>query len=295
MMSGQDQERLFTRLIRKSEQFYATYATLKTLQNRIALCRGRDLDAYYDMIERFANGARPIIHESVKMLIRDFINVKRQVGTAAEKSFYGSSAWGGDDGVLAFVRRLLYNRPVMFYLPEDIFLRRKSTDAARGGFEEIHNRVDRLAEHISYPEMEISALVSMSVPTLFINAGGRNNSGRRGDPGTFQPQGVYTGCVGARLEKANVMEWRHLVVTRDQNTEANGYGNSTNDLARQLKVWADFYGIVAFPTYATVAHLERNNPADFRLRYVNENGAYWTPTTAAALKIRLTASWLDWD
>ena len=100
----------------------------------------------------------------------------------------------------------------------------------------------------------------MSVPTCFINAGGRYNRAQKDVKGSYERYGVLTGCVGARLEKPNVMEWKHLVISRQQNTVENGYGpvNDSNDNSRLLGLWAKFYGLDYFPTFDEVVAAERD-------------------------------------
>lgn len=79
----------------------------------------------------------------------------------------------------------------------------------RGGFEDIVNNTEEtvpktpllIKDYISYDEMPISALVSASVPTFFINSGSRTNYAQKSRVKNYQEKGIYTGCVGARLEK----------------------------------------------------------------------------------------------
>ena len=63
---------------------------------------------------------------------------------------------------------------------------------------------------MGYDEIAISALVSVGGPTQFLNTGDRYNCGRLDEEGTFVPHGVYVGCVGARFERPNRMEWQHM-------------------------------------------------------------------------------------
>jgi len=84
-----------------------------------------------------------------------------------------------------------------------------------------------LKDYLSYGEMQVSALLGVSVPTHFINKGDRKNRGIMGKPGTYEKKGVYVGQVGTRLEN-DVMEWRHIVITPKQNTTKNGYGPSNS-------------------------------------------------------------------
>ena len=81
-----------------------------------------------------------------------------------------------------------------------------------------------LADLQSYDEMALSALVGVSVPTHFINEGARRNHGIRGSPASYESRGIMTGLVGARFEQRGEMEWKHMLITREQNTAANGYG-----------------------------------------------------------------------
>eukprot|EP00004_Rigifila_ramosa_P000873 TRINITY_DN10891_c0_g1_i1.p1 TRINITY_DN10891_c0_g1~~TRINITY_DN10891_c0_g1_i1.p1 ORF type:complete len:320 (-),score=34.96 TRINITY_DN10891_c0_g1_i1:411-1370(-) len=99
---------------------------------------------------------------------------------------------------------------------------------------------------MSYDEIGLAALVSVSSPTFFINNGSRGNCAQPGRPGTFQPWGIYVGMVGCRFERQSVMEDQHMNITRSQNTKANGYGPGGNPL---LAVWARFYNIPHFPLY----------------------------------------------
>ena len=96
-----------------------------------------------------------------------------------------------------------------------------------GGFEYIGTPQEQspliLAELQSYDEMALSALLGMSVPTHFINEGGRHNRGELSRQ-AYEKSGIYVGLVGARFERPGLMEWQHLIVEPEQNTVAKGYG-----------------------------------------------------------------------
>lgn len=64
-------------------------------------------------------------------------------------------------------------------------------------------------DYITYDEIPLAAMISMSSHTPFINNGNRNNEGEVGK--TYEKEGVYIGCVGSRLEKAGVMEHKFLL------------------------------------------------------------------------------------
>ena len=147
-----------------------------------------------------------------------------------------------------------------------------------------------LDNYISYDEMALSALLTMSTPSFFINDGDRGNRGILdsvdidGNRQKFEPVGIYVGQVGARFERMRCMEWRHMIVTEEQNTEENGYGKANfetyirevkpklvkndreassnlglSDLPQMgadgciLNMWADFYQLEdGFPLFADV-------------------------------------------
>jgi len=132
---------------------------------------------------------------------------------------------------------------------EDSFLLR-SGERGRGGFEYIGTPEERPplihARYQTYDEMQLSALLCVSVPTHFINNGSRFNKSIPGKAGTFIPSGICLAQVGPRFEKPGFMEYAHLVVTETQNTTQNGYGLQGDPL---LLAWAAFYGLSHLPTY----------------------------------------------
>jgi hypothetical protein len=205
-------------------------------------------------------GVTPIVHHAFPSLLDDFLAAKRAHGSTIERALYANM---NPEGLLS---RMLQKRPLTFWLPNDDWLMPSGTSGA-GGWELVgtdeegqstHAASLNLASVMSYDEVALSALVSVAVPTHFINSGGRVNRGVPGAPGTFERKGVYTGCVGARFERPGRMEWAHLIVTPEQNTAANGYGPSQPALeagASPMRVallgaWARFYGLDHLPTAA---------------------------------------------
>jgi len=105
-----------------------------------------------------------------------------------------------------------------------------------GGFEDIGTCKQGspllLQDYLSYDEMQISALISVAVPTLFINNGGRDSLCKPGDQGTYEDTGVLVACVGARMVLPGRMEAEHMVVTGETKTP----GPIT-------EAWEEFYGL----------------------------------------------------
>ena len=218
---------------------------LPTEANRLSALRDRAHE-----VEAHAASVRPVLHGDVVPLIEAFLAIKRELGSAAEQTVYA------DMDPVGFVTRLLVKRPLAFLNPTDTYLLRDGTSSL-GGFELIGGRYERfpltLEDLLSYDEMAISALVGVSVPTHFINAGSRRNRAVPGQPGSFEPRGIYVGLVGARFEQPKQMEWRHLLVTPDQNTTEAGYGpdaDPTRIETRLSRAWAAFYGRDYLPTHA---------------------------------------------
>ena len=215
-----------------------------TSANRIATLGERATE-----VEAHAAGVRPILHANTLSLIEDFLASLREVGTPLERALYA------DMSSQAFITRLLHRRPLAFLTSADSYLLRDGTQG-HGGFETIGTVDERaplqLAELLSYDEMAVAALIGVSVPTHFINAGGRRNKGKPGKPGTFVERGVYVGLVGARFERAERMEWQQLLVTSDQNTRAKGYGRDADPDQRSTRLrraWARCLGRPHLPTH----------------------------------------------
>ena len=150
------------------------------------------------------------------------------------------------------ISRLLRARPLCFLTKADHFLLRNGKKGA-GGFELVGTSQESaplsLDGVMSYDELALSALVGVSVPTHFINNGGRFNEGEPGKAGSFVDRGIYTGLVGARFEREERMEWRHMVVTPTQNRPLHGYGREGDLGQPMLRAWARFYGVPHFASY----------------------------------------------
>lgn len=203
--------------------------------------------------------------------------------------------------------RLLQRRPLTFWLPHDEWLLADGVTGGQGGWELVgteqedagrHASELRLPNVMSYDEIALAALVCVSVPTHFINAGGRHNQRVPGERGTFEPKGVYTACVGARFERPGLMEWAHLVVSQEQNTAANGYGPAEAALAAGanpmrvalLGAWARFYGREYLPTAAEAqAQFARDPSTYLELRTMGRRGVSLLDAELYVRRIRASA------
>lgn len=219
-------------------------------------------DAERRLVERYAATTRTLVPAKIRALMDDFLRIKLARGSEVEKRLYTGMT------VTQLVGRLIAKRPLMFMCATDTFLLKDGGSGA-GGFEAIGTDGEhelKLADLQSYDEMQLSALLSVSVPTLFMNAADRNNHGDPGVPGRFVRNGVIVGQVGTRFEREGAMEWRHLLVTQKQNTAENGYGADGDPL---LMAWAQqIYGVAYLPTFNEVEAMFQTNSVAAAARYV---------------------------
>lgn len=192
-----------------------------------------------DQLKRLAGEARVLVHGRARLLMKEFLALKQRSGSSHERRLYQTLS------VEALASRMLQKRPLTFWLAQDNYLL-KTGEEGEGGFEAVGAENQQpplvLDDVISYDEMALSALVSVSCRTPFFNDGARSNEGQRGAEAVYPFEGVYIGAVGARFEKDSVMEYAHMIVTPEQNTPQNGYGASaTGHHADVLRLWARFY------------------------------------------------------
>jgi len=227
----------FEELVARSCAF-AHRVHFPTKDNRIAVIGKQN-------IAKQAKAVRMLIHPKTHTLLEKFLKYKKAHGSCIEKAVYQ------DMDLEAFIARLIEKRPLAFLTKEDHYLLRDGKSKGSGGFERIGTNHEKypliFKDYISYEEMQLGALIGVSVPTYFINDGDRYNRAVPQEPGTFEQKGIYTALVGARFEKPGLMEWQHMVVTKEQNRRKNGYG--ANNIANPLLLlWEEFYGFT-FPTY----------------------------------------------
>lgn len=235
----------FQELVEQS-QIFETSTPFPTINNRIATIAGNN-PVLQNLIAQQAQNVRVIMHPKVLTLMDDFLAYKKTKGTPTEQALYK------DMTLNQFVDRLLIKRPLMFMTEHDQYLLRNGKEGYEG-FTHIGTALEQkpllLIDYLSYDEMQIAALIGVSTPTYFINNGSRTNKSVIGAPGTYQPTGIYTGLVGARFEKPNLMEWQHMLITSEQNTRDNGYGKDCKQ-NKLLALWQTFYG-EEFPDFHQV-------------------------------------------
>ncbi|XP_065363956.1 uncharacterized protein LOC135957192 [Calliphora vicina] len=179
----------------------------------------------HDVIREQIESAYPLIHEKVLYLIIDFLEHKLRYGSSCERKLYKNMS------ICEFVQRLLTKRCVSFVGTEDDYLLLTGETGFGRQYLKVGCKEERepltLTNVLSYDEIKISALLSVSSKTEFINDGNRYNKGLRElDSSKIEQQGLVVGMIGARFERKEVMEFQDITITRNQNTLENGYGGS---------------------------------------------------------------------
>ncbi|XP_017067027.1 uncharacterized protein LOC108105103 [Drosophila eugracilis] len=186
----------------------------------------------------------PVLHERTLGLYLQYLEHKCHWGNSVEKPIYRALSLCG------FVQRLLEKRCASFFARNDKFLL-LSRETGASGFESVGTLSEKeplvLADVLSYDDIKMSALLSVSSHTEFINEGERSNCGRVDrDSKTLERSGVIVGMIGARLSRRNLMEFQDIVIARQQNSRQNGYGMALDEPVRTReedyrRLWRGFY------------------------------------------------------
>lgn len=190
-----------------------------------------------EVLDRNIKSAYPIIHERVLKLCAEFLTFKSTHGNQIEKNVYK------DMSILEFIQRLLEKRAVMFIVQNEHYILRDGTEGL-GGWANIGTENERkpltLKDYLSYDENKISALLSVSSYSYFINEGSRNNNAiLKEDRSEIEEEGIIIGLIGTTLTKPRVLEYQEIVISEHQNTIEKGYGNNAEDNIRN--VFFNFY------------------------------------------------------
>ncbi|KAJ8925664.1 hypothetical protein NQ315_009509 [Exocentrus adspersus] len=200
-------------------------------------------------LEENINSAYPVVHEQTLLLYSKFLEHKRKFGNEVEREIYK------DMTLDMLVDRLLTRRAVAFVGRYDSYMLMDGLKRS-GNWELIGTPHEAdpvtLKNCLSYDEIKLSALLSVSSYTQFINVGDRDNCGvTEYDKNKIEERGIIVGLIGARFEKPGAMEYQEVVVTQDQNLPENGYGNTL--VATTKSIFLNFYG-EASATYEQLKH-----------------------------------------
>ncbi|XP_017470032.1 PREDICTED: uncharacterized protein LOC108361785 isoform X1 [Rhagoletis zephyria] len=200
----------------------------------------------YPEIEKQIGSAYPVIHERVLGLYLAFLEHKCKYGNDLERVIYN------DMTVTGLVQRLLEKRCAAFVGPLDDYLLLKGRKTMANFFD-VGTADEKaplvLKDVLSYDEIKLSAFLSFSSHTEFLNDGRRFNCGIiEEDKSKIEIEGVIIGIIGGRFEAEDVMEWQDIMITSMQNTKERGYG-FTAKAAKKVKkrsvdyrqLWTRFY------------------------------------------------------
>lgn len=174
-------------------------------------------------VERDAKSVRISASLRVASTAEAFLEYKRCHGTAKSIEFYNNKI----KSVNEFFVRCITKRPIVFFGRHDRNVLRNGVGVS-GRFSAIGTETEEppliVEDYISYDEMLLSALLTVSSNVTFINDGNRNNMAAASSSGTFEPRGVMIGAVGTRFERDEEMETIFILLDKARSTTANGYG-----------------------------------------------------------------------
>lgn len=181
-----------------------------------------------EILQRNIDSVYPVLHEYSLLLYARFLLFKRKYGSNKEKELYKNMK------MEQFVDRLLKCRAVIFV---GIFDAYKLADGSSSMLSD-WSTVGTDKEHdlsilkcLSYDEIKMSALLSVSSYTHFINDGNRSNRGiYETDRSKIEEEGIIMGVIGPRCPKQGVMEQQEIIVSKEQNTKENGYSSSKHSM-----------------------------------------------------------------
>ncbi|KAF2895284.1 hypothetical protein ILUMI_10895 [Ignelater luminosus] len=219
-------------------------------------CKTLSQSVTKDFLERNINSAYPILHENALHLYVNFLMHKRKFGSAKERELYANMS------ILELIQRLLLKRAAIFVSAGDHYRLLDGT-LGSGQWERIGTDNEpskiNLNKCLSYDELKLSALLSVSSYSSFINDGNRYNEGITTKV-NIESDGIIIGLIGTRLEKPKVMEFQEIIIAEDQNHEGNGYG--TQALPTMPSLFSGFYGEVCF-TYRQLLDYKNTEPTRF--------------------------------
>jgi hypothetical protein len=281
-------EALCEELIERSNAFErTTRVSFPTTTNRLStLVKSQQLSA--TQVAEHAASVRIGVLARLLPSIDAFLEWKRsddaRAGSAASRAFFKRNVPSSDE----FLIRLVRDRPLAFLTRHDQSLLRNGMGMAGDQFVRIGTESEdasvKLGDYIGYDEMLFSALVVVSSRVAFINDGARDNCARPGPDGSFEPEGVCIGAVGARFEREDLMESLFVLVDQHRSTEANGYGahaQATGRHAPLCRLFAPVYNVPHFPSWGEAS-------ADKSGRFVALRSGRLFDTAAFAARIRLT-------
>lgn len=202
-------------------------------------------------------------------LIHEFVEYKKFYGSEIEKELYKKIS--SSDICTSLADRLLNKRPFFYYKTQDLhcllididnkniekieYLKNKE---ATNFFANLPNDPKNIQNYCTDDEVQISSLFALFSPCAIpCNPGSRGNGGIVSCKNDYYNKPVFlVALVGACFEHPGLLQWPFMVISENQNTKENGYGEikafDTKLVAKYSKLilWANFYGLKNnFPTF----------------------------------------------
>lgn len=221
----------FGQLVSNSMDFSQNIFAFPISTNSIETIAGLNV-VRKEQIEKDAAGVQIVISKETLDLMANFLAYKKEFGTDTEKAVYA-----GIPNTDAFIDRLLVKRPLMFMTSSDNTILRGAGNHSFNGhaaWKKVGTNAEgqiKMAEYLTYEEMELAALISVITPTYFINNGRRDNGGAVA-PSPFPLHGYMIGSVGTRFEVPGLMEHKRMI----------GSSIAALDLTNPInQLWESFY------------------------------------------------------
>ena len=147
-----------------------------------------------------------------------------------------------------------------------------------------------IKDFMSYDEIKLSALFSVSSKSHFVNNGSRHNKGEIGDEGSFEKEGIIVAQVGARFQKPNKMDWQDCIITPSQNNTQQGYGENPDKGNYLLQEWSKLWEIPNFPTWDEVTTSDSKNYVDTLFDNIKFNEVVYKSRMKMSIEILLYES-----
>ncbi|XP_022117825.2 uncharacterized protein LOC110995123 isoform X1 [Pieris rapae] len=256
----------------------------------------------------------PIIHERVLLLITHFLIYKREFGSSIEKTLYCNMT------VPEFIDRLLKKRAVTFMTKKDTY-KLLTGETGNGGWEQVGTLQQKppleLENCLSYDEIKISAMVYVSGYTECINDGNRYNQAIINEK-NVEEDAIIIGLIGPRFDRPERMEYEDILITEQQNTSENGYGEEVtpttclnvlkttyvknNQSAKHMwrQIWSEFYQVHSYTHQELTSYVNiTDKPEDKKYleRYVKtsrgifDNEVYYKRVSVLAETSLYEAEW----
>jgi hypothetical protein len=220
-------------------------------------------EAFKKQVLEDAASVRIILTTETLNLAREFLAVKMIHGCEAEKLVYNEMS--PED----FILRLISKRPVAFAKDSgEAHMLRGGRGKLSFGYPLSMKMEDQnmgpgklvFSEYISYDEIAVSAMISVSSSSFIFNDCGLLNMSEFKLDSSHEERGVVIGSVGARFEESGVMEYAQMLVTKNQNTAKDGYGpydeaknaGASAETLAMRRLWSQHYGVDHLPTYDEV-------------------------------------------